>query len=419
MYSSLVRTSRRLQLFVALLSSVLALLALRMLPLELLSGRDAFDNSFIAGLAGVAVAIISQSRVSSFPGVSSIAAIIPSFLFGASLVFAWFLVTRTPYSNIVLTMAFGSAFLTALLFEAIRVKTQRMSLHVVPGGKVDRLSELEGVDLVWLTRPELPANADARIVADLHFEHPKEWEAMLANAALRSMPVFHYKSVVQSLTGRVQIDHLSENIYGSLLPNLGYMWVKRIADTLITIVALPVLVPLLAVIAVVVRLDSPGPALFRQSRIGHRGKEFTVYKIRTMKVAEVDSQADARIAAMTRDNDDRVTRIGSFLRRTRLDELPQALNVLKGEMSWIGPRPEAHGLAEWYESEVPFYAYRHVVRPGITGWAQVNQGHVTGIDDIHQKLQYDFYYIANFSYWLDALIVMRSFVVVFTGTGAR
>jgi lipopolysaccharide/colanic/teichoic acid biosynthesis glycosyltransferase len=105
--------------------------------------------------------------------------------------------------------------------------------------------------------------------------------------------------------------------------------------------------------------------------------------------------------------------------RSRIDELPQLFNVLKGEMSWIGPRPEAIALSEWYEAELPFYSYRHIVRPGITGWAQINQGHVTNLDDIRAKLQYDFYYIKNFSYWLDLLIVFRTIVVMASGFGAR
>ena len=111
--------------------------------------------------------------------------------------------------------------------------------------------------------------------------------------------------------------------------------------------------------------------------------------------------------------------LGRFLRRSRIDELPQVVNILKGEMSWIGPRPEASQLSSWYEGEIPYYRYRHVVRPGITGWAQVNQGHVAGIQDIRTKLQYDFYYIRNFSLWLDLVIVMKTIKTVFTGFGHK
>jgi lipopolysaccharide/colanic/teichoic acid biosynthesis glycosyltransferase len=128
---------------------------------------------------------------------------------------------------------------------------------------------------------------------------------------------------------------------------------------------------------------------------------------------------DERGAAMTGHEDDRITRVGAFLRRTRIDELPQIINILKGEMSWIGPRPEALVLSSWYVGEIPFYRYRHVVRPGISGWAQVNQGHVAGVDEVHQKLQYDFFYIKYFSPWLDLLILFRTVKTMATGFGSR
>src|SRR5690606_20196731 len=140
--------------------------------------------------------------------------------------------------------------------------------------------------------------------------------------------------------------------------------------------------------------DSPGPVLFRQTRIGYRGAPFQVAKFRTMKASR--TECDARQSAMTRDNDDRITRLGRLLRRSRIDELPQVLNILKGEMSWIGPRPEAEPLSKWYEAELPFYRYRHIVPPGITGWAQVNQGHVVELEEVMSKLHYDVYYIKNF-----------------------
>ena len=122
---------------------------------------------------------------------------------------------------------------------------------------------------------------------------------------------------------------------------------------------------------------------------------------------------------MTGDGDDRITRLGAFLRRSRIDELPQMWNILKGEMSWIGPRPEAEVLSAWYTGDIPFYRYRHVVRPGISGWAQVNQGHVAEVDDIHLKLQYDFFYIKYFSPWLDLLILFRTVRTMLTGFGSK
>jgi lipopolysaccharide/colanic/teichoic acid biosynthesis glycosyltransferase len=179
---------------------------------------------------------------------------------------------------------------------------------------------------------------------------------------------------------------------------------------------MPVVLPVMGLVALAIRIDSRGPVLFRQARIGHAGKRITVYKFRTMRPVTIE---DARQSAMTADNDDRITRIGHFLRKTRIDELPQMFNILKWEMSWIGPRPEAEVLSVWYTSELPFYRYRHVVKPGISGWAQVSQGHVAEVAEVHEKLQYDFYYIKYFSPWLDLLILFRTIKTMASGFGAR
>jgi lipopolysaccharide/colanic/teichoic acid biosynthesis glycosyltransferase len=121
----------------------------------------------------------------------------------------------------------------------------------------------------------------------------------------------------------------------------------------------------------------------------------------------------------TLDNDQRITRIGRFLRQYRIDELPQIINILRGDMSWVGPRPEAMSLAQWYEREVPFYIYRHIVQPGITGWAQVHQGNVGAVDAAQVKLEYDFYYIKHFSYWLDVVIVIKTLNTILARSGCR
>jgi lipopolysaccharide/colanic/teichoic acid biosynthesis glycosyltransferase len=179
---------------------------------------------------------------------------------------------------------------------------------------------------------------------------------------------------------------------------------------------LPIVLPLMVLVAIAIRSESPGPVLFRQKRVGHAGRPILVYKFRTMRDV---AAADERSAAMTRSDDDRITAVGRVLRKLRLDELPQIFNILKWEMSWIGPRPEAEVLSIWYTGEIPFYRYRHVVKPGISGWAQVNQGHVAQVDEVHRKLQYDFYYIKYFSPWLDVLILFRTIKTMLTGFGWR
>jgi lipopolysaccharide/colanic/teichoic acid biosynthesis glycosyltransferase len=128
---------------------------------------------------------------------------------------------------------------------------------------------------------------------------------------------------------------------------------------------------------------------------------------------------DVRKSLATDDSDPRITRVGRVIRKYRIDELPQIINILLGQMSWIGPRPEPEILTRWFVAEIPYYRYRHVVKPGISGWAQVNLGYVSGVDGINTKLQYDFYYIKYFSPWLDILILFRTIKTMLTGYGSR
>jgi lipopolysaccharide/colanic/teichoic acid biosynthesis glycosyltransferase len=299
-----------------------------------------------------------------------------------------------------------------------------MRHFVVPGGNVGRLLKQAGFlglgsprELDDLIERKLISGS---VVADLHHEQGDEWARLLAKAALRGVPVYHCRLIEEAITGEVRIGHLRENELGSLIPNIPYRLAKRVIDVASVIALAPFLLPALGLIALLIKLDGRGPILFYQKRLGHRGEYFEMVKFRTMRERSVEDSNDARrLDAVTRDGDDRITRVGRFLRKTRLDELPQAWNILKGEMSWIGPRPEASELANWYEDQIPFYAYRHIVRPGITGWAQVNQGHVADVDEVRAKLRFDFYYIKNLSLWLDLLIALKTIRVVLGGIGAK
>jgi lipopolysaccharide/colanic/teichoic acid biosynthesis glycosyltransferase len=325
--------------------------------------------------------------------------------------------TRFPYDRV--GLAAGILLHVAwLYFLYIRAERKvRRRIAVVPFGAIDRMVLIGGIDWHMLKRPQLRDTRSCNaIVADFSAELPDEWEAFLADAALAGRIVYQVKQLSESLTGRVELEHLSENSFGSLVPAIGYFYLKGLIDFVFALVLLPLALPLMVVVAAAIRLDSPGPALFRQQRVGHAGRLITVYKFRTMRLVEAE---DERIAAMTQDNDDRITRLGHLLRRLRIDELPQIINILRWQMSWIGPRPEAQVLSLWYTSEIPFYRYRHVVKPGISGWAQVNQGHVAEVGEVHRKLQYDFYYIKYFSPWLDALIFFRTIKTMLTGWGAR
>ena len=378
------------------------------------------SNTQLTSLIAGVVALLLFRRVTAYPGARAFAYILPAFstTFGIAAVLLLF--SRLSYSGSMLLVGYVASVAVTFLLSYFDRRGARARMYYVPTGNTGIVSDTPDVEWVKLDAPIVPDDTGAAIVADLRSTHSPEWERMLAQAAISGIPVYHTKQLRESLTGRVQIEHLSENSFGSLLPALAYRSIKRTIDVVSSIVLLPILALPLLVIALLVRRNSPGPILFRQRRMGYRGVPFDMLKFRTMTVAAAAADEDAaREQAITRDADARVTRAGRFLRRSRLDELPQIVNILRGEMSWIGPRPEAVPLSAWYESELPFYSYRHIVRPGITGWAQVNQGHVAALDDVHVKLHYDFYYIKFFSFWLDLLIALRTVAIMTTGFGAR
>jgi lipopolysaccharide/colanic/teichoic acid biosynthesis glycosyltransferase len=410
-------TRRRFQFAGALLIGTLLPWALRG---SLLPGTP-FEYASIYTLAGnvVAIAIAFWMRLSieTYPGIRRSYVIFPSALTGHGVVVVWFVLTRFPYDRIALALGFVLHVFWLYLLYVFAERNVRRRIAVVPYGDLERLFAIEQVDWLPLSRPRLhDTRACSAIVADFSAQLPDEWESFLADAALDGRIVYQVKQLWESLSGMVDIERLSENSFGSLVPARGYFHLKALIDFAFALALLPLALPLMAGTALAIRLDSKGPALFRQKRVGHAGRPITVYKFRTMRPVEVE---DERRALMTDDNDGRITRVGRILRKLRIDELPQIFNILKWEMSWIGPRPEASLLSGWYTDEIPFYRYRHVVKPGITGWAQVNQGHVAEVHDVHQKLKYDFYYIKYFSPWLDVLIVFRTIKTMLTGWGAR
>jgi len=375
------------------------------------------QNSLAGTTLALAAGYFGFIRLSRYPGARASYNILPTFAASYGLVLAIFFFARLDYSR----LHFSVSFVLGLFwFYLVYFNLQRRRLRIgfIPAGDAARLTTIP--DVIWtdLSARDVPSADLDLIVADLRAEVGEEWERYLADRALDGTLVMHVKQMEESLTGRVAIEHLSENTLGSLIPAIVYARIKRLGDFVAAAVALPLLAPFMGLIALAIRLDSPGPAFFRQERMGYRGYPFRMIKFRTMR-ADAAADEDPRRAAMTGDEDLRVTRVGRFLRRYRLDELPQVINVLKGEMSWIGPRPEAIPLSRWYEAELPFYRYRHIVRPGITGWAQLKQGHVAEVDEVLEKLHYDFYYIKNFSFWLDLLILAGTIRIMLSGYGAR
>lgn len=369
---------------------------------------------FVALAAAGLVYVVRQLGL--FPGNGVAKYILPTLAVMYLLVFATIAVLRLEYSNAILLAGFASTLAARYAVTTINLRGPQQIYYVVPGGRVQIIEELPMLLTVRLKISEMPALPHAVVVADLHHDHPPEWERFLAEAAISGTPVYHYKQIWEACTGQVRMEHLSENSFGALIPGLAYRKLKRLADLTLCVAVLPIVAPVMLVAALLIRLDGGGPILFCQERMGYRGKRFMVCKFRTMTITH---DGNDRASSMTQTDDARITRLGHFLRRTRIDELPQFWNIVRGEMSWIGPRPEAISLSKWYEGELPFYRYRHIVRPGITGWAQVNQGHVCSLSDVDHKLQFDFFYIKNISYWMDILVLFKTIRVVLTGFGAK
>lgn len=243
---------------------------------------------------------------------------------------------------------------------------------------------------------------------------PAEWTGTIVHAMSAGVPVWTRPALQEELQGKVPLDGLLAERLSGARPGALYAPAKRVLDVTATLLAAPLLLPVCALVALVVLLDAGAPVLFFQRRVGQDGRVFTIAKFRTMR-----QDSEAHGAAFATQGDARVTRLGALLRKFRLDELPQFWNVLKGEMSIIGPRPEQQGFVQDFESVWRLYGLRHRVRPGITGWAQVRQGYAAGGEETLEKLRYDLYYIKHVSLALDLQVVALTVKTVLTGFGAR
>jgi sugar transferase (PEP-CTERM system associated) len=231
--------------------------------------------------------------------------------------------------------------------------------------------------------------------------------------------VNEFSTFLERVTGRVDLDSVNPSwlIFSDGFSSGRRMsgLFKRLFDILASLILLLVAFPLVIVTAILIKLESRGPALYRQQRVGLYGQAFDVLKLRSMRQ---DAEAPGE-AVWAEENDPRITRIGRIIRKIRNDELPQCWSVLKGEMSFVGPRPERPKFVEDLEQALPYYAERHMVKPGITGWAQINYPYGASIDDARQKLEYDLFYAKNYSPFLDLLILLQTARVILFPSGAR
>ncbi len=243
--------------------------------------------------------------------------------------------------------------------------------------------------------------------------------SQLLQCRVNGVRVEESPSFYETLTGQIQVRNLRPSW---LIFSPGFSKsrmlrsYKGISDFFLSLVGLVILTPLLAVSALLVWLESGGPVIYRQRRVGERGRVFFIYKLRTMTN---DAEKGTGAVWTSKNGDPRITKVGRFLRVTRFDELPQLINVLKGEMSFIGPRPERPEFVKVLGKIIPYYEERHSVRPGITGWAQVKYGYGSSAEEAEIKLHYDLYYIKHMNLWLDLVILLDTVKVVLFGRGAR
>lgn len=240
----------------------------------------------------------------------------------------------------------------------------------------------------------------------------------LLKCKLRGIRILELSSFFERENGHLQIDSmnaswmiLAEGFYQGIVRDT----VKRLFDLLVSAAMLGISLPIMALTALLIKLESPGPVLYRQERVGQAGRNFTIFKFRSMGV---DAEKDGK-PRWARQNDSRITLTGRFIRRTRIDELPQIFNVFFGDMSFVGPRPERPYFVQDLTQKIPYYGVRHTVKPGITGWAQVRYPYGSTDEDAMHKLQYDLYYVKNHSLFLDLMILFQTAQVVLWGKGVR
>ena len=257
-----------------------------------------------------------------------------------------------------------------------------------------------------------------RVVVSLADARGKLPMQKLLEMKLDGVTFDHLPSVYEEYTGKIAIENLRPSwiiFSGGFRKSSAVATCKRLADAGIASLALIAALPIMGLIALAVRLTSPGPVLYHQRRVGRHGALFPVHKSRSMRHG---AEAESGPVWASKDGDPRVTPIGAFLRRSRLDEVPQLWNVPKGDMSFVGPRPERPEFVEELTQQIRFYGQRHIVRPGLTGWAQVRYTYGATTEDALQKLQFDLYYIKNLSIALDLFIIFETVKPFVLGKGA-
>lgn len=255
------------------------------------------------------------------------------------------------------------------------------------------------------------------IVEEIGEENFKKYLKRIFDLKINGLKVLSYKDFNESIQKKIDItkideEWLLESNGFDILNNESQKNIKRVFDLIIAVILIIMTIPILLITAIIIKLESPGPIVFKQFRIGKNMKKFKIYKFRSMRIHD-----SGKYSKYTLNNDERVTRFGKFIRKTRIDELPQLFCVLKGTMSFVGPRPEWDELVDEYEKKIPYYNLRHLIKPGITGWAQVMYPYGECVEDAQRKLEYDIYYLKNQDFLMDILTIMKTVKIVIFGKG--
>jgi len=339
-----------------------------------------------------------------FPRVSpGYAAAIASACF---LIFALFVlrpivrsVARVESEEVVIV---GSEATARKIYNGIAKQDATENLRITQYADLNCLADQRSISRVVVADPEIRQGSDVA-------------QALIA-LKLRGIRIESPVESFERISRKIWIEGLSAErliFANGFCPSKLYLIVKRVLDILLSVALLVITAPLMAVIVMAIRLSSPGKAIFSQERVGFLGRSFVVHKFRSMR------EDAERYTGPTwaKKDDDRVTRVGAFLRKCRLDELPQMWNVLRGDMSFIGPRPERPYFVDLLKAKIPYFDLRHYVKPGITGWAQVMYPYGASVEDAYHKLEYDLYYAKNLSFRLDLLILLKTIGVVIKGEG--
>ena len=343
--------------------------------------------------------------------------------FAAAFTAVGIVLTRVYWSRQLFALTIVLWFLFAVAHRAYQRRrpwTEQMVLVTGERQLVDDLRAAPHADVVAVLNPSgdapgEPVADDVTLGIDFRSAMTESMARYLSSASVAGSRIRLLSSIYEEHTGRIPMVHLAEGWeLTQPVRRSGYAPIKRFIDLFFTVLLAPIWLAFGLVVWLVVKIDSRGPAIYKQERVGRNEHPFTLYKFRTMiNDAERDGP---RFAAV---NDTRITRAGRFLRKSRFDEIPQLWNVIRGDLSLVGPRPERPVFVEQFEQTIPFYASRHLIRPGVTGWAQVNYGYADDEAETVEKLTYDLFYVKHSTIWLDIHILGMSVWTVITGAGAR